>query len=51
MNMASDELTAASERLATDIRDTSRATINALRHAVAASTPTSMDNAGALHLD
>lgn len=51
MNMSSDELTSSSERLAADIRETSRATVNALRQTVAASGATSMDNAGSLHLD
>jgi hypothetical protein len=49
--MASDELSASTERLAMDVRETSRATINALRQTVAASGATSMDNAGSLHLD
>jgi len=51
MSMASDELSASTERLALDVRETSRATINALRQTVAASGATSMDNAGSLHLD
>ena len=51
MSMASDELSASAERLAMDVRETSRATINALRQTVAASGATSMDNAGSLHLD
>ena len=51
MSMDSDELSASAERLATDVRETSRATINALRQTVAASGATSMDNAGSLHLD
>jgi len=51
MSMASDELSASTERLAMDVRETSRATINALRQTVAASGATSMDNAGSLHLD
>ena len=51
MSMASDELSASTERLALDVRETSRATINALRQTVAASGKPSMDNAGSLHLD
>jgi len=51
MSMDSDELSASAERLAMDVRETSRATINALRQTVAASGATSMDNAGSLHLD
>jgi two-component system sensor histidine kinase RpfC len=51
MSLDSDELSASAERLATDVRETSRATINALRQTVAASGATSMDNAGSLHLD
>ncbi|HET7064781.1 MAG TPA: ATP-binding protein [Rudaea sp.] len=51
MSMASDELSASAERLAMDVRETSRTTINALRQTVAASGATSMDNAGSLHLD
>lgn len=51
MNMSSDELASSSERLAADIRETARATVNALRQTVAASGPMSVDNAGSLHLD
>ena len=51
MNMSSEDVSASSDRLAADIRETSRATVNALRQTVAASSATSMDNAGSLHLD
>lgn len=51
MIISSDELESSCERLAADLRDASRMTVNALRKAVAETVPASTSNAGSLHLD
>ena len=51
MNMSSDELDASHERLGADLRESSRATILAIRKIVADVDPSSAGNPGLLHLD
>jgi two-component system sensor histidine kinase RpfC len=51
MNMSSEELDAARERLSADIRESSRVTILALRNTIAEKTPDSAGNSSSLHLD
>jgi len=51
MSMSSDELDASYDRLEADIRESSRATIQALRKTVAETTPASTGDAGLLHPD
>ncbi len=51
MRLSSDEIDSSSNRLALDIRDTSHATIHALREAVASMQPKSDRGTSSLHLD
>ncbi len=51
MSMSSDELDASCDRLEADIRESSPATIHALRKIREEATPASAGNAGLLHLD
>jgi len=51
MIISSHELESSCERLATDLRDASRMTVNALRKAVAETPTASTSSAGSLHLD
>jgi two-component system, sensor histidine kinase RpfC len=51
MRLSSEELDVACDRLAADLRESSQATLIALRHTIAELSPASLGNAGSLHLD
>jgi two-component system sensor histidine kinase RpfC len=51
MRLSSEELDAACDRLAADLRESSQATLIALRQTIAELSPASIGSAGSLHLD